>query len=95
MRTDRHTDIQPRKLFLESQYGTLETFLLRKTAGSNLEGLNCINEIAINGDVQIIRPFLKFTKNQILKFNHENNLKYINDPTNKNFKYTRWNWCNF
>ena len=67
----------------------IETFLLRKTAGSNLEGLNCINEIAINGDVQIIRPFLKFTKNQILKFNHENNLKYINDPTNKNFKYTR------
>jgi len=77
-------------LFLAHHHDdNIETFLLRKTAGSNLEGLNCINEITINGDVQIIRPFLNFSKNQILKFNHENNLQYINDPTNKNFKYTR------
>ena len=39
--------------------------------------------------VQLMRPLLTFTKKQILDFNGFNNLKYITDPSNENFKYSR------
>ena len=50
-------------LFIGHHYDdNLETFMLRKIAGSNFEGLNCMQEKTIYNDVQIIRPLLKFTK---------------------------------
>ena len=67
----------------------VETFMLRKIAGSNFEGLNCMQEKTIYNDVQIIRPLLKFTKKQILNYNKKMNLVYVNDPSNNDEKYSR------
>ena len=67
----------------------VETFMLRKIAGSNFEGLNCMQEKTIYNDIQIIRPLLKFTKKQILDYNKKMNLIYVNDPSNDDEKYSR------
>ena len=67
----------------------IETYLLRKLAGSNLEGLRSMQNKVFTNDLQILRPFLDFKKNEILKFNFKNKLNYIIDPSNDNIKYTR------
>ena len=77
-------------LFIGHHYDdNIETFMLRKIAGSNFEGLNCMQEKTIYNDVQIIRPLLKFTKKQILDYNKKMNLIYVNDPSNDDEKYSR------
>tara|TARA_Y100000590_G_scaffold9532_1_gene11768 strand:+ start:395 stop:1354 length:960 start_codon:yes stop_codon:yes gene_type:complete len=67
----------------------IETFLLRKVAGSNFEGLNSIKEKAVYNRIRILRPFIKFSKNQILNYNKKLNLLYVFDPSNLNDKYSR------
>ncbi len=67
----------------------LETFLIRKIAGSNFEGLNSIQSSSIFKGIQIIRPLLKFSKKDIIKFNKKFSLSYIVDPSNTDEKYTR------
>ena len=77
-------------LFLAHHFDdNIETFLLRKIGGSNFEGLNCMKNISINGNIQVIRPLLSFSKKQILNYNKKNKLIFIEDPSNKNFKYSR------
>ena len=77
-------------LFIGHHYDdNVETFMLRKIAGSNFEGLNCMQEKTIYNDVQIIRPLLKFTKKQILDYSKKMNLFYVNDPSNNDEKYSR------
>ena len=77
-------------LFIGHHYDdNVETFMLRKIAGSNFEGLNCMQEKTIYNDVQIIRPLLKFTKKQILDYIKKMNLVYVNDPSNNDEKYSR------
>ena len=77
-------------IFIGHHYDdNVETFMLRKIAGSNFEGLNCMQEKTIYNDVQIIRPLLKFTKKQILDYNKKMNLVYVNDPSNDDEKYSR------
>ena len=67
----------------------LETYLLRKLAGSNFEGLRCMQEKVIIKNIQILRPLLLFDKKNILEYNRNNNIHYIQDPSNKNLKYSR------
>ena len=67
----------------------IETFMLRKIAGSNFEGLNCMQEKTIFNGVQIIRPLLRFSKKQILDYIKKMNLVYVNDPSNSDEKYSR------
>ena len=77
-------------LFIGHHYDdNIETFMLRKIAGSNFEGLNCMQEKTIYNNVQIIRPLLKFTKKQILDYSKKMNLFYVNDPSNNDEKYSR------
>ena len=77
-------------LFLGHHYDdNLETFILRKIAGSNSEGLNSIQFKTILGYIQIVRPLLFYTKKEILLFNKKLNLPFINDPSNQNIKYSR------
>ena len=71
------------------QDDNLETFVLRKIAGSNLEGLNSIKEKTILKDMQILRPLLGFSKKSILDFNKKYKLKFVEDPSNINEKYSR------
>jgi len=77
-------------LFLAHHYDdNLETFLLRKIAGSNIEGLRSIQNKTIINKLQIIRPLLSYEKKNILDYNKIQKIKYINDPSNLKEKYTR------
>ena len=67
----------------------IETFLLRKLAGSNLEGLNSMKEKTIFNSIQIIRPLLKSNKKQIINYNNKYKLQNVFDPSNQNTKYSR------
>jgi len=77
-------------LFLGHHYNdNIETFLMRKVAGSNFEGLGSMSFSVIRNKIQIIRPLLNYKKNQIIEYNKLNKIKYINDPSNFDETYTR------
>jgi len=83
-------------LFLGHHFDdNLETFLMRKINGSNLDGLESINKIAYFNNIQILRPLIVIKKKSILNFNKENKLKFISDPTNNDLNYTRIKLRNF
>ena len=83
-------------LFIGHHYDdNIETYLLRKIAGSNFEGLNCMQEKTIYNNLQIIRPLLNFSKKQILNYIKKMNLIIVEDPINKNEKYSRLAVRNF
>ena len=67
----------------------IETFLLRKIAGSNIEGLRSMQHKTIIKGIQILRPLLIFSKSAIIRFNKSNNIEYVEDPSNDNLDYTR------
>tara|TARA_B100000575_G_scaffold231245_1_gene192354 strand:- start:2179 stop:3150 length:972 start_codon:yes stop_codon:yes gene_type:complete len=67
----------------------LETFLYRKVSGSDFDGLLSIKEISLINKINILRPLLEFTKEEILVFNKVNEIPFVKDPTNLNKKYTR------
>jgi len=83
-------------LFIGHHYDdNLETFLIRKIAGSNFEGLNCIQERTVYKNIRILRPLLKFSRKQIINYLHKNDFHYVKDPSNKNEKYSRVKVRNF
>ena len=67
----------------------LETFLIRKIASSNLEGLASIQPMTINNKIQVIRPLLSYRKADIIKFNLIKKINFLNDPSNSDIKFTR------
>ena len=67
----------------------IETILMKISRGSNLEGYAGIKEISNVKNYQIIRPLLKYTKEDIINYNKSNNIKYYNDNSNKSTNYTR------
>ena len=67
----------------------IETILMKIIRGSNLEGYAGIKLYSKQKDYTIIRPFLYITKEDILQYNKDNNVKYYIDKTNKEDNYTR------
>ena len=67
----------------------IETILMKISRGSNLEGYAGIKEISNVKNYQIIRPLLKYTKEDIINYNKSNNIKHYNDSSNQSTNYTR------
>lgn len=67
----------------------METILMKIKRGSNLEGYAGIREVSTLDNYQIIRPLLPLTKDDLIKYNEDNNIKYYIDHTNTDTKYTR------
>ena len=67
----------------------IETILMKISRGSDLEGYAGIKEITFQNDYYIIRPFLKYTKEDLITYNKKNNIKYYIDKSNQNCIYTR------
>ena len=83
-------------LFLGHHFDdNLETFLMRKINGSNLEGLESIKKTAYFNNIQILRPLIKIDKKSILTKKKKNKVVYISDPTNNDLNYTRIKLRNF
>lgn len=67
----------------------IETILMKIERGSNIEGYAGIKQISKNDNYQIIRPLLKYTKDDLIKYDEKNKIKYFIDKTNFDEKYTR------
>jgi len=67
----------------------IETVFMKIIRGSNLEGYAGIKLISLQKDYQIIRPLLSYTKQDLIKYNQNHNLKYYLDETNDDTTYTR------
>ena len=68
----------------------VETFFIRLSRGSGLDGLSSMKEInKISGNIRLIRPLLDFKKIELIKISKTIFGKYYIDPTNKNIKYLR------
>lgn len=67
----------------------IETILMKIVRGSNLEGYAGIKTISKKDNYYIIRPFLKYTKQDLINYNNQNNVKYYIDHTNEDTTYTR------
>ena len=79
------------KKLLTAHHGDdlIETILMRLTRGSNLSGYIGIKEISTHSDNLILRPLLKVTKDEIIKYLEENNVPYRVDKTNNELEHTR------
>ena len=66
-----------------------ETVSMRIINNSHLEGLCPIFELREIFNIKLFRPFLQFTKNQILQLNFKKKIDFVNDPSNSNNKYFR------
>ncbi len=66
----------------------LENYLMRKKKKASLLGLSFSDNYFVN-DVEIIRPLLKYHKADLLNYLKVNNIKWIEDESNKNDYYER------
>ncbi|MAJ23117.1 MAG: tRNA lysidine(34) synthetase TilS [Candidatus Pelagibacter sp. TMED64] len=80
----------PFLLTAHHQDDQIETFLIRLTRGSGINGLSSMSEvISFNNNLKIIRPLLKVNKDD-LKYVASTIFKdYINDPANENKNFLR------
>jgi len=67
----------------------IETILMRLTRGSTLGGYLGFKKESIKETYTILRPLITLTKEQILKYNQDNKLKYVIDKSNFSDLYTR------
>ncbi|MBQ4821111.1 tRNA lysidine(34) synthetase TilS [Aquimarina sp. MMG016] len=66
----------------------LETFLINLSRGTGIDGLTGIPEV---NDI-FIRPLLPFSRDRILEYANQNNVKWREDSSNKTTKYLRNNF---
>ena len=67
----------------------IETILMKIIRGSNIEGYAGIKTYSKHKNYIIIRPLLTLTKEDLIKYNYENKIKYFVDNSNTDEKYTR------
>ena len=68
----------------------IETFLIRLSRGSGLQGLSSMSEISkLKNDIKIFRPFLSFQKNQLVRITKVIFKNFVKDPSNHNKKFLR------
>ena len=67
----------------------IETILMKISRGSSIEGYAGIKEISNKNNYYIIRPFLKYTKEDLINYNKQHYLKYFIDKSNYDTTYTR------
>ncbi len=70
----------------------VETFLMRLSRGSGVEGLSSMNEITtLKEGTSLIRPLLDFKKKELISITKHTFNKFFKDPSNKNRKFLRTN----
>ena len=70
----------------------IETFLIRLSRGSGVQGLSAMNTISfLDKKIKIFRPFLSESKNRLVFISKEVFGTYIKDPSNNNKKFLRSN----
>ena len=68
----------------------IETFLIRLSRGSGVQGLSSMNKVvSLKDNVKIVRPLLNFRKKDLIYISKTIFKKFISDSSNKNKKYLR------
>lgn len=66
-----------------------ETVLFRLAKGSGLDGLAGMRPVQKRGALNLCRPLLDMSKDEILDFCYAENISYIEDPSNQKQQYAR------
>ncbi|KAA6224864.1 MULTISPECIES: tRNA lysidine(34) synthetase TilS [unclassified Campylobacter] len=66
-----------------------EWFLMQFSKGAGFLELSPMQDIVKKDNFLLIRPFLNFSKNEILAFLKQNNIFYFEDESNENEKFKR------
>ena len=70
----------------------IETFLIRLSRGSGVQGLSAMSTtVSLNGKVKIFRPFLYLAKKNLIFIAKKVFGTYVKDPSNNNKKFLRSN----
>ena len=67
----------------------IETILMRLVRGSSLSGYAGFKDFIEMDNYVIVRPLFNYTKEEIINYNKENNIKYFIDKSNESTCYTR------
>ena len=66
-----------------------ETVLMRLARGTGVDGLGAMADTIVRGDVEIYRPLLDISKQQLVDYLKAQNIRWVNDPSNDNQSYER------
>lgn len=66
-----------------------ETFLIRLSKGSGLDGLTGMRASQPYGDLTLLRPLLDVSKEDLIQVCEENGVKSVDDPSNENENFLR------
>ena len=66
-----------------------ETLYMRLSKNSGLDGLSGMKTITFWNGIFILRPFLTFSKEEIVRYAQKNNIIFFEDPSNSLLKYER------
>ncbi len=70
----------------------IETFLIRLSRGSGVQGLSAMNTTSVlTNNIKIFRPFLSIDKKNLIFISKKIFKNYIKDPSNNNKKFLRTN----
>lgn len=72
-----------------------ETVFMRIMRGSGVDGISGIKQISKISDINILRPMLSIDKESIIAAIEEVKWAYVDDPSNKNEKFSRVQVRNF
>ena len=88
---DKYPESQHNAIALaQHQDDQAETFLLQAFRGSGLPGLSGMPEIkTFNHKSILIRPLLSFSQTAILDYAHTHELKWVEDDSNTNIRFSR------
>jgi tRNA(Ile)-lysidine synthase len=67
----------------------METILMRIVRGSTFKGYAGFNKMVDKGSYKILRPLINVTKEDIIKYDHKNNIDYAVDSSNLTDEHTR------
>lgn len=72
----------------------IETTLLNMKRGTNINGISSISvsdSHFLDPTITILRPLINTNKEQIIQYCKDNDIRYINDPTNSDMSYSERN----
>ena len=67
----------------------IETILMKIVRGSNINGYAGFKKILDRGNYKIVRPLIEYSKDEIIDYCNDNNIKYYIDKSNNDTFYTR------
>ncbi len=72
-----------------------ETVLMRLHRGSGIDGLCAMKEISCKNGVNVIRPLLDFSKQELINYLYSKNITWCEDSSNRDSKYLRPTFRNY